>query len=166
MTLLSTFHYGGLEIRQEGSGWLHVPCRPNSLVMNIGDLLSAMSGGKFKATVHRVIDTRVDRFSVPFFFEPRYAADVTRLMPGQQEERIASSQSETVATSAGADSERGGKGAGARLHEEVVSSPATCSSSAKPQHTFYGPWLIDKMRIFAEYRDILNSLNDSAAEKA
>ena len=87
-------------------------------------------------------------------------------MPGQQEERIASSQSETVATSAGADSERGEKGAGARLHEEVVSSPATCSSSAKPQHTFYGPWLIDKMRIFAEYRDILNSLNDAAAEKA
>jgi hypothetical protein len=50
VTLLATFNYGGLQIRNEGGDWMAVPQRPNSLVMNIGDMLSAMSEGKFKAS--------------------------------------------------------------------------------------------------------------------
>ena len=132
VTLLATFNYGGLEILKDDGKWMAVPCRPNSLVMNIGDMLSNMSGGKFKSTMHRVVETGVQRFSVPFFFEPRYTADVTRLMLKPQEEKGAESQ----------------------------------LMSVKPGLERYGPYLIEKMRTFAEYREILNSLSTAATPHA
>ncbi|XP_076462354.1 uncharacterized protein LOC143294767 [Babylonia areolata] len=132
VTLLATFHYGGLQVWRGGKeggsqcGWMEVPPRPSSLVMNVGDMMSAMSGGRVKATVHRVVDTNADRFSVPFFFEPRYDADVTRVMPtvseGDARARVRSGAS---------------------------------AMEVKPGCETYGPYLIDKMRGFAEYKDIL-----------
>ncbi|KAK7489017.1 hypothetical protein BaRGS_00019678 [Batillaria attramentaria] len=104
---------------------MDVPCRPNSLVMNIGDMLSAMSGGRFKATRHRVVDTGVDRYSIPFFFEPNYRADITRVMPWPEEESLPVQSEQVVA------------------------------------NKHYGPWLIEKMRSFAEYREILDSFTST-----
>ncbi len=71
VTLLITFGYSGLEIQNENDEWVKVAPRPGSLVVNIGDLLSRMTKRRFKATKHRVRDTGGDRYSVPFFFEPR-----------------------------------------------------------------------------------------------
>ncbi|KAK6187717.1 hypothetical protein SNE40_005679 [Patella caerulea] len=76
ITLLSTFNFPGLQIKLESGEWIDVPSRPNSLVMNIGDMLSKMTNGNLKATRHRVLEPLDERFSVPFFFEPNYAADV------------------------------------------------------------------------------------------
>ena len=135
-----------------------VPCRPNSLVMNIGDMLAAMSGVKFKATKHRVIDTRVDRFSVPFFFEPHYAADVTRVIPWQQKEALSPSK-----TSGNSAAELDRKFDRACLQEEDLTPSTTRSSSAELGRKFYGPWLIEKMRSFSEYREILDCLDHFAA---
>lgn len=45
--------------------------------MNVGDVLSRMVGGRFVATQHRVLDIGVDRFSVPFFLEPCFDADIS-----------------------------------------------------------------------------------------
>lgn len=70
VTLLVTFSYPGLEILRDGT-WVRVAPRPGSLVVNVGDLMSKVTKGKFKATYHRVRDTGIDRFSIPFFFEPR-----------------------------------------------------------------------------------------------
>jgi isopenicillin N synthase-like dioxygenase len=58
--------------------WVPAPYVPNSLVVNIGDLLAKVSGGRFVATMHRVRTNEggasrghgMGRFSVPFFFEP------------------------------------------------------------------------------------------------
>lgn len=72
VTLLATFTYTGLEIRLSDGTWVPVPPRPGSLVVNIGELLSKITGGKLKATYHRVCDIGRDRYSVPFFFEPRF----------------------------------------------------------------------------------------------
>lgn len=72
VTLLATFSYPGLEILLNDGTWAPVPPRPGSLVVNIGELLSKITGGKLKATYHRVCDIGKDRFSVPFFFEPRF----------------------------------------------------------------------------------------------
>lgn len=72
VTLLVTFSYPGLEILQEDGQWMSVPPRPGSLVVNIGDLLSRLTGGRLKSTYHRVRDTGIERYSVPFFFEPRF----------------------------------------------------------------------------------------------
>ena len=72
VTLLATFSYPGLEILRDDGTWMSVAPRLGSLVVNIGDLLSRVTNGRFKATYHRVRDIGKDRFSVPFFFEPRF----------------------------------------------------------------------------------------------
>ena len=51
-----------------------IDTRPGSLAVNIGDLLSRLTKGRFKATYHRVQDIGRDRYSMPFFFEPRFDA--------------------------------------------------------------------------------------------
>lgn len=76
MTLLTPFHFGGLEIKQSDGTWAEVKARPGSLVMNIGVTFSRMLGGRFKATNHRVLDIGQDRYSVPFFLGPRFDADI------------------------------------------------------------------------------------------
>lgn len=50
---------------------------PGSVVVNIGDLMAKVSGGRWVATNHRVRSVSPDpdsvakgRYSVPFFFEP------------------------------------------------------------------------------------------------
>ena len=72
VTLLVTFSYPGLEILKENGEWVGISPRPGLLVVNIGDLLSRLTGGRFKSTYHRVWDTGIERYSVPFFFEPRF----------------------------------------------------------------------------------------------
>ncbi len=71
VTFLVTFGYPGLEIQNKKDEWVKVAPCPGSLVVNIGDLLSRMTKRRLKATRHRVRDTGGDRYSVPFFFEPR-----------------------------------------------------------------------------------------------
>ena len=76
LTLLETFHYAGLEVLSENGTWLAVKPRPGTLVVNIGDMLAQFTGGRLKATKHRVVDLGKDRYSVPFFLEPSYHADI------------------------------------------------------------------------------------------
>jgi isopenicillin N synthase-like dioxygenase len=76
LTLLTRFNYSGLEIQTQTNEWVEVDPRPGSLVMNIGDTFSRMMGGRFKATCHRVIDIKADRYAVPFFFTPSYDGDI------------------------------------------------------------------------------------------
>lgn len=76
LTLLTRFNYGGLEVQDQSGAWVEVDPRPGSLVMNIGDTFSRMMGGRFKATRHRVIDIKQDRYAVPFFFTPSYDGDI------------------------------------------------------------------------------------------
>ena len=71
VTLLASFNYSGLEILRDDGTWMSVAPRPGSLAVNIGDLLSRLTKGRFKATYHRVQDIGQDRYSMPFFFEPR-----------------------------------------------------------------------------------------------
>ena len=63
MTLLQTFDYPGLEILVEGK-WYSVPPVKDALVVNLGEQMTKMSNGRFKATVHRVIDIGKDRYVV------------------------------------------------------------------------------------------------------
>lgn len=61
---------GGLEVLSAEGKWLPAPYIPNSIVVNVGDLMSMVSGGRFRATQHRVKSSGSERYSVPFFYEP------------------------------------------------------------------------------------------------
>ena len=70
LTLLHQDATGGLEVRNADGEWIPAPYVPGSLVVNVGDLMADMSGGRFVATMHRVRSSGSERDSVPFFCEP------------------------------------------------------------------------------------------------
>ena len=76
LTLLHQDKTGGLEVRNGEGEWIPAPYVPGSMVVNIGDLMAKVSGGKWIATYHRVRSSKKEgsdmkgRYSVPFFFEP------------------------------------------------------------------------------------------------
>ena len=43
----------------------------------MGALLQRISDNKIKATMHRVVDIGIERYSCPFFFDPKFSARVT-----------------------------------------------------------------------------------------
>ncbi len=85
--LLADETKGALQVWLENEGeegrWLDVDPVPGALVVNIGDMMERWSGGRWKSTRHRVVHRRGGfRVSVPFFFEPDFAARV----PGKEGE--------------------------------------------------------------------------------
>ncbi|KAK0514894.1 hypothetical protein JMJ35_002273 [Cladonia borealis] len=62
---------------EKGGRWVDVDPVEGALVVNIGDMMARWSGGKWKATRHRVVHRGEGfRVSVPFFFEPDWDARV------------------------------------------------------------------------------------------
>lgn len=74
MTLLYQDEVGGLQIRHEGN-WIDAPYVPGSFVVNIGDMLERLTSGRYTSALHRVFNTsNRSRISMPFFFDPDFAA--------------------------------------------------------------------------------------------
>jgi isopenicillin N synthase-like dioxygenase len=79
LTILKQDMSGGLQIKVK-SQWIDAPPVPNSFVCNIGDMLDRMTGGRYLSTPHRVRNqSRRDRLSFPFFFDPNFNAIVRPL---------------------------------------------------------------------------------------
>ncbi len=76
LTLLATDGSAGLEVRKRGGGWIPVSAPPGEFVINFGEMLEMWTGGKVKATPHRVVGTQAERISVPLFFNPNHDANV------------------------------------------------------------------------------------------
>jgi isopenicillin N synthase-like dioxygenase len=68
LTLLLQDDQGGLQVEVDGA-WIDVPPRPDTLVVNIGELLELASDGYLRATLHRVVTPPAgrERVSVAFF---------------------------------------------------------------------------------------------------
>jgi isopenicillin N synthase-like dioxygenase len=82
LTILAQDGTPGLEVHTP-NGWVAVEPVPGSFVCNLGDVLEALTGGRYRSTPHRVRnDSGVDRISVPFFFDPSWEATVTPLPLG------------------------------------------------------------------------------------
>lgn len=74
ITLLAQDGVAGLEAQAASGDWIPVPPEPGGLAVNFGKLLSAWTGGRVRATPHRVAGSGALRRSLPFFFEPRVDA--------------------------------------------------------------------------------------------
>lgn len=79
VTLLAQDGISGLQAREAGGGWVDVPPEEGTLAINFGSLLERWSGGRIKATEHRVIGLERERHSIPFFYEPRTDALIAPL---------------------------------------------------------------------------------------
>jgi isopenicillin N synthase-like dioxygenase len=58
----------GLQVMNAEDVWIEAPPIPGCFVVNIGDIFETWSGGQFKSTQHRVVNTGNERYSFPLFF--------------------------------------------------------------------------------------------------
>jgi isopenicillin N synthase-like dioxygenase len=80
ITVLAQDAVGGLQVRMPDGSWIDAPTIPNSFVMNSGDILRRWSNERWLSTPHRVKNSKqVDRYSVPFFYDPHVSVDVAPL---------------------------------------------------------------------------------------
>ncbi len=76
ITLLAQDGVPGLESQTRDGAWILVPPIEGALTVNFGKLLALWTGGRVRATVHRVMGHGVERFSIPFFLEPAVDAEI------------------------------------------------------------------------------------------
>ncbi|MFJ9867355.1 isopenicillin N synthase family dioxygenase [Streptomyces sp. NPDC101165] len=81
LTLLLQDTVGGLQVHREDGLFHDVPPLEGAFVVNLGELLEVATNGYLIATNHRVISPpgATERFSVPFFYNPRLDARVEPL---------------------------------------------------------------------------------------
>lgn len=113
ITLLNQDETGGLQVRGRDGRWIDAAPIPGTLVLNVGDLLELWTGGRLRATHHRVLAPRGQRISVPFFFEPAPRATIRPLW------------------------------------DEPAAAPPVV----------YADYVLDKMKGFVEYRDLVAPAN-------
>lgn len=69
LTIVYQHIVGGLKVKVNNC-WIDVPVVPESLVINIGDLLSRWTNGYLKSTLHMVSGNNIDRYSFAVFCDP------------------------------------------------------------------------------------------------
>ncbi len=79
VTLLAQNGVEGLQALDRSGTWVDIPPQNGTLVVNFGKLLDRWTGGRIKATEHRVLGSGRERCSVPFFYEPRVDARIAPL---------------------------------------------------------------------------------------
>ncbi|MFC8967957.1 isopenicillin N synthase family dioxygenase [Streptomyces sp. NPDC057094] len=81
LTLLLQDQVGGLQVQRADGLFHEVPPLPGAFVVNLGELLEVATDGYLLATNHRVVSPpgATERFSVPFFYNPRLDARVEPL---------------------------------------------------------------------------------------
>lgn len=79
VTLLAQDGVEGLQAEDRSGRWIDVPPQDGTLAINFGKLLERWTGGRIRATLHRVMAPGRERFSIPFFYEPAAEAEIRPL---------------------------------------------------------------------------------------
>ncbi len=87
LTILAQDSIGGLEVKHPKKGWISVPHIPGALILNAGDLMHRWSNGTYQSSIHRVLQSQQDRYSIPFFFDPNVHAMIEVLPTCVDEQR-------------------------------------------------------------------------------
>ena len=87
LTVLLQDDVGGLQVYRDGF-WHDIPSVPGAFVINTGDMMQVWSNDIYQAAIHRVLAMQShDRYSIPFFFNPAAATEVSPLPSVVTEER-------------------------------------------------------------------------------
>lgn len=79
LTLLAQNGVGGLQALHRDGHWLDIAPTEGTLAVNFGKVLQRWTAGRVQATVHRVLGFGEERFSIPYFYEPRADAVIKPL---------------------------------------------------------------------------------------
>jgi len=83
LTLLAGDGVPGLEVQTRAGTWIPVSAEPGEFVINFGEMLEMWTGGRVRATPHRVKGTKAERISVPLFFNPAHDTNVAPIGSGR-----------------------------------------------------------------------------------
>ena len=90
ITVLAQDPLGGLELERRDGSWIKAPYIPGTFVVNIGDLMGRWTNDVYRSNKHQVINRLdVERFSIPFFFNPNHRAVVECIPTCKTSERPA-----------------------------------------------------------------------------
>lgn len=80
LTLLTQDQVGGLEVRTPAASWCPVQPLADTLFVTIGEVLQILTGGRLRATPHRVSNPSrtATRLSLPVFVNPSRHATIAR----------------------------------------------------------------------------------------
>jgi isopenicillin N synthase-like dioxygenase len=76
---------GGLEVCDPAGRWHNVPASPDGFVINVGDLLSRWTNGRWRSTLHRVVNPgreltgSTQRLSMVAFYSPNETSEIACL---------------------------------------------------------------------------------------
>ncbi|MBT3925729.1 MAG: isopenicillin N synthase family oxygenase [Rhodospirillaceae bacterium] len=71
----------GLQAQTPDGRWLDIPLCAGTVSVHLGTVMEFLSGGRWPATPHRVIDSGAARGSIGYFHEPNLDADLSPLLP-------------------------------------------------------------------------------------
>jgi isopenicillin N synthase-like dioxygenase len=79
LTVLLQDDVGGLQV-YNGGRWHNITPVPGAIVINTGDMMQVWSNDVYQAPIHRVLAMETKkRYSLPFFFNPSAASNVSPL---------------------------------------------------------------------------------------
>jgi isopenicillin N synthase-like dioxygenase len=75
LTLIPSATAAGLQVQAQDGSWRAVPCDPNYMIVNVGDMLQECTGHHLRSTIHRVVNPskheNKPRISMPLFLHAR-----------------------------------------------------------------------------------------------
>ena len=75
----------GLQAETPDGRWLDIPLRAGCVSVHLGTVMEFLSGRRWRATPHRVVDNGMARGTIGYFHEPNLDADLSPLLPATEQ---------------------------------------------------------------------------------